>query len=158
MLVNKEALDEARSAWGQGMIAISKAHEEGGIEAALPVANGFLDTLYGFEFGPVLFKPTLSSGTQTFRTNKDGALSYFLGHNPKFPFDNGFGIKSWRDIKSQTSAIFLDTNISLWMGWVTFTDKDGNSVKVDKSWGYKKTRNGTLKIILHHSSLPYNSM
>ena len=30
-----------------------------------------------------------------------------------------------------------------------------NVTKVDKSWGYKKTKNGSLKIVLHHSSLPY---
>ena len=45
----------------------------------------------------------------------------------------------------------------MWMGWVTLTDKDGGTVKVDKSWGYKKATDGTLKIILHHSSLPYEA-
>jgi len=29
---------------------------------------------------------------------------------------------------------------------------------VDKSWGYKKNKNGILKIILHHSSLPYQAI
>ena len=29
--------------------------------------------------------------------------------------------------------------------------------EVDKSWCYKKVANGSLKIILHHSSLPYNA-
>ena len=37
----------------------------------------------------------------------------------------------------------------------TCTDKDGNVTKVDKSWGYKKDAEGTLRIVLHHSSLPY---
>ena len=45
----------------------------------------------------------------------------------------------------------------MWMGWVTLTDKEGEIVKVDKSWGYKKATDGTLKIILHHSSLPYEA-
>ena len=40
------------------------------------------------------------------------------------------------------------------MGWVTFTDKDGNVTKVDKSWGYRKV-DGALRIVLHHSSHPY---
>ena len=57
-------------------------------------------------------------------------------------------------MESETSASFLDGDVGLWMGWVTFTDKDGNVTKVDKSWGYRKV-DGALRIVLHHSSLPY---
>jgi hypothetical protein len=41
------------------------------------------------------------------------------------------------------------------MGRVMCTDKNGDVTKVDKSWGYKKDEAGTLRIVLHHSSLPY---
>jgi hypothetical protein len=41
------------------------------------------------------------------------------------------------------------------MGWVMLTDKNGNVTKVDKSFGYKKGADGKLRIVLHHSSLPY---
>ncbi len=155
MTINENELADARLAWGDGIIEISKAYENSGIDVATIVANEILDRLYGFEFGPVLFKPTLSGGNQTFRSNKEDTLSYFIGNNPKYPLDNGFGIKYWREVKSETSSIFVEENIAMWMGWVTLTDKDGDQVKVDKSWGYKKTKNGALKIVLHHSSLPY---
>ena len=155
MTINENELADARAAWGNGMIAISKAYEKSGIDDATIVANEMLDQLYGFEFGPVLFKPTLSGGSQTFRSNKESALSYFIGNNPKYPLDSGFGIKSWREVKSETSSTFVEDNIAMWMGWVTLIDKKGAQVKVDKSWGYKKTKNGSLKIVLHHSSLPY---
>jgi len=155
MTINENELADARVAWGNGMIAISKAYEKSGIDDATIVANEMLDQLYGFEFGPVLFKPTLSGGSQTFRSNKEGALSYFIGNNPKYPLDSGFGIKSWREVKSETSSTFVEENIAMWMGWVTLIDKKGDQVIVDKSWGYKKTKNGSLKIVLHHSSLPY---
>ena len=155
MTINENELADARVAWGNGMIAISKAYEKSGIDDATIVANEMLDQLYGFEFGPVLFKPTLSGGSQTFRSNKEGALSYFIGNNPKYPLDSGFGIKSWREVKSETSSTFVEENIAMWMGWVTLIDKKGDRVKVDKIWGYKKTENGALKIVLHHSSLPY---
>ena len=157
MTINEEQLLQARVAWGNGMIAISEAYDGSGIKLARGVADGFLDDVYGFELGPVLFKPTLSGGAQTFRPTKEGALSYFVGHNPTYPSDNGFGIKSWHEIKSETCAAFIDEDVAMWMGWVTLTDKDGHSVVVDKSWGYKKLGNGALKIVLHHSSLPYNS-
>ena len=157
MTINEEQLLQARVAWGNGMIAISTAYDESGITQAKVIADDFLDDVYGFELGPVLFKPTLSGGAQTFRPTKEGALSYFIGHNSKYPSDNGFGIKSWHEIKSETCAAFIDKDVAMWMGCVTLTDKNGHSVVVDKSWGYKKSRNEALKIILHHSSLPYNS-
>ena len=156
MTINEEQLMQARFAWGNGMIAISKAYEKLGITEAKVIANNFLDEVYGFELGPVLFKPTLSGGGQTFRPTKEGALSYFVGHDSIYPSDSGFGIKSWHEIKSETCAAFFDQDVAMWMGWVTLTSKNGQSIKVDKSWGYKKVKNGALKIILHHSSLPYN--
>ena len=157
MTINENDLANARSAWGEGMIAISQAYEKKGIDQATVVANKMLDNLYGFEFGAVLFKPTLSGGNQTFRSDKEGALSYFVGNNPKYPMDSGFGIKDWLEVKSETSSVHIDQNIAMWMGWVTFINKDGTSIYVDKSWGYKKNENSNLKIVLHHSSLPYKA-
>jgi hypothetical protein len=43
----------------------------------------------------------------------------------------------------------------MWMGSFTLIDRDGQITKVDKSWGYKLDGNGNLRIMLHHSSLPY---
>ena len=155
MIIDEKEISEARNSWGEGLIAISNAFESGGIDQATLVANDILDRLYGFELGPILFKPTQSGGEQTFRHNKEGALSYFVGHNSKYPLDSGFGLKFWREVKSETSSLRVDKDIAMWMGWVFLTNKEGDLIKVDKSWGYKKAPSGELKIILHHSSLPY---
>ena len=32
----------------------------------------------------------------------------------------------------------------------------GNLTKVDKTWGYVRGGDGKLRIVLHHSSLPYS--
>ena len=157
MTINEGTLDQARRDWGLGILNISEAYESSGIGKAREVANEFLDNLYGFEFGPVLFKPTLSGGSKTFRPSKEGALSYFIGENPNYPNDTGFGIKCWRKVESDTSAIFIEENIAMWIGWVTLVNNNGDKVKVDKSWGYRKDDNGRLKIVLHHSSLPYEA-
>ena len=155
MTINVTELATARAAWGNGLVAISKAYDEMGIDGARDLADSLLDNLYGFEFGPILFKPTLSGGTQTFRTDKRGTLSYFIGHNPEFLRDTGFGLKSWRDVRFETSSAFIEGDVAMWMGWVTFTDRNGNVVKVDKSFGYRRAADGSLKLVLHHSSLPY---
>ena len=41
------------------------------------------------------------------------------------------------------------------MGNVHFWDKDGKETVVDKTWGYKMDEKGSMRIVLHHSSLPY---
>ena len=33
---------------------------------------------------------------------------------------------------------FIEGDIALWMGHVTFTDSQGEQTVVDKSWGYKQ--------------------
>ena len=157
MAITEQEIIKARLAWGDALIAISKAFEEGGIEQARPVASAAIDDLYGFEFGPILFKPTLSGGLQTFRPTKEGTLSYFVGHDETYPQDGGFGLNGWRSMESETSSFVLEDNMALWMGWIMLTNKEGSVVKVDKSFGYKKSEDGRLKIVLHHSSLPFEA-
>jgi len=42
------------------------------------------------------------------------------------------------------------------MGNYFFTGTDGDETKVEYSFGYTKDEDGNLKIVLHHSSLPYS--
>ena len=156
-MINNKDIDDARNAWGNGIILISKTYDEAGIEKAIITAKKILQDLYAFELGPILFKPTLSGSNQTFRSNLEGALSYYVGNNLKYPNDSGFGIQSWNKFESKTSDVFIDENIAIWMGSVTFTKKKGDAIKVDKSLAYKKMPNGNLKIVLHHSSLPHKN-
>ena len=155
MAITETELADARKAWGDALVAISKTFETDGIDGARALAGEVLDAAYGYNLGPVLFKPTLASGEKTFRPTRQGALSYFVGHDEDYPLDGGFGIKGWREVVSETAASFIEGDVAMWMGWVTITDKDGQVTKVDKSWGYKKDAEGVLRIVLHHSSLPY---
>ena len=155
MSITDQDLLAARTAWGDALIAIAKAYEADGIDGARDVAEEVLDTAYGYDLGPVLFKPTMASGDQTFRPTRNGALSYFVGHDSEFPQDGGFGLNGWREVESQSAAQFIEGDVALWMGRVDMTDRDGKVTSVDKSFGYKRDAQGNLKIILHHSSLPY---
>jgi len=155
MNITQDEIAQALVTWGNGKIAISKAFEDGGIDAARAVASANIDAYYGYNLGPVLFKPTMASGAQTFRPTKPGALAYFCGHSEEYPLDNGFAIMGWRACESTTSATFVQGDIAMWMGWIRLTNKDGSITTVDKSFGYKKDAAGTLRIVLHHSSLPY---
>ena len=43
------------------------------------------------------------------------------------------------------------------MGNYFFTTTEGDEVKVEYSFGYAPDENGDLKIVLHHSSLPFSA-
>lgn len=154
-MITSQNLLAARTLWGEQKIAISKAYEQTGLEAARSVAMAHIDANYGYALGPVMFKPTMAGGAQTFRPTKQGALAYFCGHSDEYPLDGGFALRGWRAMDSVTSAEFIEGDIAMWMGWIILTDKAGHDTKVDKSFGYKRGPNGILRIVLHHSSLPY---
>lgn len=144
----------AQRAWGEALVQISTDYEAGGLAKAKATAEKVLDTAYGYNLGPVLFKPTLTTSPQTFRTTRDGALAYFVGGNPAFPADTGFALKGWRSVEIRNAAIYLNGDTAMSMGNVMITDKQGKVTTVDKTWGYARDDQGKLRIVLHHSSLP----
>jgi len=157
-LITQEEVLAAHKAWGDGLCLIATTHEEKGYEAAKKVAQQVLDAAYGYAKGiPVLFKPTLASGEQTFRLTNEGALSYFVGGFDKYPKDSGFAIQGWRKVESKPAGILLLGDTALSTGNVYCTNKSGKTTIVDKTWGYQKDDEGNVRIILHHSSLPYSS-
>lgn len=148
---------KAQEMWGNAVVQISKDFEAGGLDKAKKTAQAALDTAYAYDMGPVLFKPTLAAIPQNIRSTEEGALAYFVGGNKKFPNDTGFALKGWRNVESKNSVIHLNGNTALTMGNVSFTDKNGKVTTVDKTWGYVKDSAGNVKIVLHHSSLPYTN-
>lgn len=153
--VTEAEVEAAQKAWGNALIQISKDFEAKGIRAATKTANNVLDAAYGYNLGTVLFKPTLTEGDHTFRTTREGALSYFVGGNKKFPKDMGFALMGWTDFSFNNAGVYIDGDKAITMGKVTLKNSKGETVLVDKTWGFKKDQYGKLRIVLHHSSLPY---
>lgn len=149
-------VQEAQRAWGDALVAISTEYERNGRAAAARLAGQVLDSAYGYNLGNVLFKPTLTTNPQTFRPTREGALSYFVGGDRNFPSDSGFALKGWRSVNVDTRKIFLSGATAMSMGKVSMTDAKGNITTVDKTWGYVRGSDGKLRIVLHHSSLPYS--
>jgi len=153
--ITLEEVQAAQAAWGAALIKISREFKSGGLRKATATANATLDAAYGYSMGPVLFKPTLTSGDQTFRTTKEGALAYFVGNNKKFPSDSGFALKGWEKFEYKNAAVHIYGEMALTTGNVMLTDDKGNTTTVDKTWGFKKDDQGKIRIVLHHSSLPF---
>jgi len=144
----------AEKAWGDGLVAIAKAYDDAGIDRARATAIAVLDKAYGYNLGPVLFKPTLTRDPQTFRTTKDGALAYFIGHDPNYPDDTGFALKHWRSVEIRNVGVQINGSVANTMGKVVMKDASGAATTVDKTWTFKKDEAGVVRIILHHSSIP----
>lgn len=151
--ITDEMVINAQKAWAQSLLKISKTYLDKGDYKK--VASEELDKGYNYANGIVLFKPTLTTGEQIFRMDKEGALSYFVGGNDKYKDDTGFALKGWVKYGIANKGIILNGSTALSMGQIILTDNKGDTTIVDKTWGFKMNELGELKIILHHSSLPY---
>ena len=58
--ITQAEVEAAQKAWGDALVAISTEYDTKGHAAAKALAGKVLDTAYGFDMGPVLFKPTLT--------------------------------------------------------------------------------------------------
>ncbi len=154
VVITEQEVLEAQKVWGEGIVLIGDVYSaEGDYSTA---AEKHISDLYGYNLGPVLFKPTLASEKQ-FRTDKEGALSYFVGHNSNFPEDHGFAIKPWTAVRWESIGIKTEGNMAVAMGNYFFTPADGSDeVKVEYTFAYTKDDEGKLRIIMHGSHLPYS--
>jgi hypothetical protein len=151
-ITEQEVLD-AQNAWGEGIVKIGKMFSENGDykKAATEHINNF----YNYQDGTVLFKPTMASKKQ-FRTDFEGALSYFVAGDENYPEDHGFAIKPWSNVRWENIGTKIIGNMAVAMGNYYFTPADGgDEVKVEYSFAYTKDKDGKLKIILHDSHLPF---
>ncbi len=86
---------------------------------------------------------------------REGALAYFVGQNKSFPNDTGFALKGWEKYEYENHGVYMNGDLVITMGLVHLTDKSGKKTTVNKTWGFKKDNQGKLRIVLHHSSLPF---
>ena len=144
---------EYQNKWANGIVEIGKTKNN--FEESSSVTTKFIHELYDFKNGNVQFKPTKASENQ-FRNDFDSALSYFIGNNPSFSEDLGFALNPWVNVEFKNESINIYGDIGMAMGNYFFTDENGDITKVEYSFVYKRIGD-TVKIVLHHSSLPYNS-
>jgi hypothetical protein len=153
--ITEQEVVEAQRAWGEGIVRIGRIFREGGDYAA--AAAEHINRFYGYDQSLVLFKPTLASQEQ-FRITFDSALSYFVGQNPSFPGDRGFAIRPWTKVRWHNSGIVNNScNMAVAMGNYWFTPADGGAeTKVEYTFGYVRGPDGALRIVVHHSSVPFS--
>jgi hypothetical protein len=157
-IVTYDEVNAAQQAWCDALVKIGQLKEQGGDYKAF--AEKVLSDAYNYDNGKVFFKPTLAFGDQTFRNDKKGALAYFIGGDPDYPNDKGFALTPWVKARydnagPKNEGIQIYGSVAITMGNVWVTGKDGKEVMVDKTWVFKKGKDGKLRIIVHKSALPY---
>ena len=151
-MVTKEQVINAQNEWGAGVVEIGSLKND--FSSCKSYASDFLDKLYSFEDGNVLFKPTKCEIEQ-FRPTKLEALSYFIaGDERACQEDKGFAIKSWCDVKWENAGVKIIDDIAVCMGNYFFIAHNQEDLKVEYTMVFKSI-SGSLKIILHDSHLPY---
>ena len=156
--ITEQQVNAAQQAWCDGLVNVAQTHARGGDAKA--AASRMIDDLYDYAEGKVFFKPTLAYGPRTFRPTREGALAYFVGGNPSFPEDTGFALKGWTKARYDNNAaengIQIHGDLAITMGNVYVTGPDGKEVMVDKTFVFRRCRDGNLRLCVHKSALPFN--
>ncbi|MGK7925220.1 MAG: hypothetical protein AB4290_08230 [Spirulina sp.] len=149
--ITEAEVNEAQKVWGDGIVAIGQAYSNRGDYQGLAAEH--VDTLYGYDEGTVLFKPT-KAATEQFRLTEEEAVSYFVGGI--VDEDSGFALQPWSAVRFENADIIIDSDSAVAMGNYFFTDgKTGEEVKVEFTFGYVRDADGNLSINVHHSAFPY---
>nr|WP_319397115.1 hypothetical protein [uncultured Desulfobacter sp.] len=142
---------QAQKIWGDGIVAIGRAYVNKEDYKALAATH--VDTLYAYDEGTVLFKPT-KAAAQQFRLTEPDAISYFV--TGVVPEDHGFALQPWSAVRFENAGIFIDSDSAVAMGNYFFTDANtGKEAKVEFTFGYIRGADGKLLINVHHSAFPY---
>lgn len=150
--MKEEDIINIQKEWASGIVKMGKLFNDR--DSLESFTSGFLDKIYDFD-NQVLFKPTKAANEQ-FRNSKSSAFSYFIaGDNRECQEDNGFALSNWTEILFDNSNIIINKDIAIAMGNYTFKN-EVSKIKVEYSFVYKNYGN-EIKIILHHSSLPYKT-
>jgi hypothetical protein len=148
--MREEDIINIQKEWASGIVKMGElSNDRDSLES---FTSDFLDKIYDFQ-NQVLFKPTKAANEQ-FRNSKGSAYSYFIaGDDRECQEDNGFALSNWTEILFDNSNIIINEDIAIAMGNYTFKN-EVSKIKVEYSFVYKNYGN-EIKIILHHSSLPY---
>jgi hypothetical protein len=151
--INRDDIITAEKTWGDAIVAIGKAYTNG--EDYKHLAKEYVDKLYAYDEGTVLFKPT-KAADKPFRKTEEEAVSYFV--TGEVSEDHGFALQPWSKVRFENSGIIIDGDSATAMGHYYFTDaKTEKEVKAEYTLEFMKDKEGHMLITVHHSSFPYQT-
>ena len=154
--ISSQDVADAQKAWGDGIVEIGRIYTAKGDYKAEAVK--VLGELYGWGSDlDVLFKPT-KAANPAIRLDYDEALSYFVGAesaDKPVAEDKGFAIAPWTAVRFDNKKTLFLSDSTTAMGEYYFTGTDGSETKVEYTFQYRRAADGSLKIVVHHSSVPF---
>ena len=154
--ISSQDVADAQQAWGDGIVEIGRIYTAKGDYKAEAVK--VLGDLYGWDSKmDVLFKPT-KAANPAIRLDYDEALSYFVGADSAdkpVAEDKGFAIAPWTAVRFDNKKTLFLSDSATAMGEYYFTGTDGSETKVEYTFQYRRAADGSLKIVVHHSSVPF---
>ena len=154
--ISSQDVADAQQAWGDGIVEIGRIYTAKGDYKAEAVK--VLGELYGWGSDlDVLFKPT-KAANPAIRLDYDEALSYFVGAasaDKPVAEDKGFAIAPWTAVRFDNKKTLFLSDSATAMGEYYFTGLDGSETKVEYTFQYRRAADGSLKIVVHHSSVPF---
>ncbi|MDA9356634.1 hypothetical protein N8383_01640 [Flavobacteriaceae bacterium] len=152
-MITLDQIEIVQKNWGDGIVKMGSLKSN--FKLCKEFTSIFLLDTYNLKAGKILFKPTKASKEQ-FRPNFEMVMSYFIGGEDSFcKEDQGFAMKPWAKVSFENSGFIFEESRAIVMGNYFFTDLNGDTTKVEYSFGYKLI-NSKLYIDLHHSSLPFS--
>ncbi len=150
-MIEPHEVEAAQDSWGQGVVEVGACASWGEAHAR---ATALVSSHYRVESESLLFCPT-KAAEQQFRRTLEGAVSYFVGSDPRFDEDKGFALEPWSSVRFSNTGIVCQGDLAMAMGNYFFGRTDGSELKAEFSFVYVRGRDETLKILLHHSALPF---
>lgn len=156
-MITEAQVNQAQQDWCDSLVRIGAIYRQGGDYRT--AAAEVVDNLYDYQDGVVFFKPTLAHGANTFRSSREGAISYFVGGDANFPEDTGFALqvwqKVWYDNNAAENGIQIHGDIAITMGNVYLINEKNAEVTVDKTFVFRRGTDGKLRLCAHKSALPF---
>lgn len=158
-LITDHHLNLAQTQWAQALVQMGQYYQQQPHELPSKAAQ-LLDELYDFSAG-IAFKPTFAQAPNQIRTDKLSTLSYFIGASlsgSTITTDHGFALKPWAKVTFAESARMLRQECAISSGCYFFHSSAKARPRVAEYtfvYHMDPQRSG-LKIIAHHSSLPYD--
>jgi hypothetical protein len=152
--ITTQEVEQAQNKWKEGLISLGKMKKDNKSQAEITAAaDTFITEVYDYQNNDVEFKPTKASDKE-FRLTKDEAISYFVTGSVEE--DHGFATANpFKEVKFENARVISKANTATAMGNYFFTDYENKTTKVDYTFEYIKNNDGKVKIIVHHSSLPF---
>lgn len=158
-LITDHHINHAQAQWSQALVHMGECYQSQ--PQQLPnVADQLLNELYDFS-ADIAFKPTFAVAPHQLRTDRLGTLSYFIGaalSGSTITTDHGFALKPWSKVTFAESMRMIRKECAISSGCYSFySSAEATPRVVEYTFVYHiSPQYSGLKIIAHHSSLPYD--